>query len=42
MQAVPPSVPENGDAIVSDALKLLQDRGAQGRNAIDDGVIFLD
>jgi PAS domain S-box-containing protein len=42
MQAAPLPAPENVDAIVSDALKLLQDRGAQVLNAIDDGVIFLD
>ena len=30
------------DAIVADALRLLQDRGSQVLNAIDDGVIFLD
>ncbi|CAN5373063.1 hypothetical protein BH09GEM1_BH09GEM1_30430 [soil metagenome] len=36
------SVPENTDAIVDDALRLLQDRGAQVLNAIDDGVVFLD
>ena len=30
------------DAIVTQALRLLQDRGAQVLNAIDDGVFFLD
>ena len=34
--------PEHSDAIVADALRLLQDRGAQVLNAIDDGVFFLD
>ena len=34
--------PQHSDAIVADALRLLQDRGAQVLNAIDDGVVFLD
>lgn len=34
--------PESTDAIVAEALRLLQDRGAEVLNAIDDGVFFLD
>ncbi len=37
-----PQSTENIDAGVADALLLLQDRGAQVLNAIDDGVFFLD
>ncbi len=42
MQPVLPVVTEDFDANVDDALRLLQERGAQVLNAIDDGVIFLD
>ena len=34
--------PTGVDAVVADALRLLQDRGSQVLNAIDDGVVFLD
>lgn len=34
--------PRSVDVVVADALRLLQDRGAQVLNAIDDGVYFLD
>ena len=34
--------PADLDRLVADALRLLQDRGAQVLNAIDDGVYFLD
>ena len=42
MQPVLPVVTEDFDANIEDALRLLQERGAQVLNAIDDGVIFLD
>jgi len=42
MLAPQPDAPENVDDIVAEALRLLQDRGAQVLNAIDDGVFFLD
>ena len=38
----PVSSTPDTDAIVTQALRLLQDRGAQVLNAIDDGVFFLD
>lgn len=37
-----PALPANAEIVVADALRLLQDRGAQVLNAIDDGVLFLD
>ena len=42
MQPTSPIATEEVDMNVDDALKLLQDRGAQVLNAIDDGVVFLD
>jgi sensor histidine kinase regulating citrate/malate metabolism len=42
MQPTSPIATEEVDMKVDDALKLLQDRGAQVLNAIDDGVVFLD
>ncbi len=35
-------MPDSTDSFVADALRLLQDRGTQVLNAIDDGVFFLD
>ena len=35
-------MPDSTDTFVADALRLLQDRGTQVLNAIDDGVFFLD
>jgi PAS domain S-box-containing protein len=42
MQPINPIVPETVDMNIDDALRLLQDRGAQVLHAIDDGVVFLD
>ena len=42
MQPISPIATESVDMMVDDALRLLQDRGAQVLNAIDDGVVFLD
>lgn len=42
MQLTGPIVNETVDMNVDEALRLLQDRGAQVLNAIDDGVVFLD
>ena len=42
MQPISPITTESVDMMVDDALRLLQDRGAQVLNAIDDGVVFLD
>ena len=42
MQPTTPIVTESVAMNVDDALQLLQDRGAQVLNAIDDGVVFLD
>ncbi len=42
MQPINPIVPETVDMNIDEALRLLQDRGAQVLHAIDDGVVFLD
>ena len=42
MNLTPPGGTETFDHVVADALRLLQDRGVQVLNAIDDGVFFLD
>lgn len=42
MDVTPPAGSDTVDNVVADALRLLQDRGAQVLNAIDDGVVFLD
>ena len=42
MQPTSPIASEDVDMNVDDALQLLQKRGAQVLNAIDDGVVFLD
>lgn len=42
MQPTGPIVTESVDMNFDDALQLLQNRGAQVLNAIDDGVVFLD